>query len=225
LDAASGKEIASLKIGGFPDAVLYDPGRHLAYIPTALDGRLWVIGLVGQGDNTILESVPTQQGARTGAVDLKTGRIYLPTAEYAPPTEPGKRPQPKPGFCGVWGAGLSASATTPIAIERAEPARMPSSAVWPSGAPGNACSAIRIESGSPMPQSAAAPMKASGAASAGAAASLRRAAAQVAPTMPSGLPTASASTAPQNTRRASAEPTSPASDTPAAVKAKSGSTT
>jgi DNA-binding beta-propeller fold protein YncE len=97
LDAASGKEIASLKIGGFPDAVLYDPGRHLAYIPTALDGNLWVIGLTGKDSNTIVESVPTQQGARTGAVDLKTGRIYLPTAKYAAPAEPGKRPQPTPG--------------------------------------------------------------------------------------------------------------------------------
>ena len=96
LDAASGKELASLKIGGFPDAVLYDPGRHLAYVPTALDGKLWVIGLTGMQSNAIVESVPTQPGARTGAVDLKTGRIYLPTAEYGP-LEPGKRPQPKPG--------------------------------------------------------------------------------------------------------------------------------
>jgi DNA-binding beta-propeller fold protein YncE len=96
LDAASGKELASLKIGGFPDAVLYDAGRHLAYVPTALDGKLWVIGLTGKESNAIVDSVPTQQGARTGAVDLKTGRIYLPTAEYGP-MEPGKRPQPKPG--------------------------------------------------------------------------------------------------------------------------------
>lgn len=96
LDAASGKEIASLKIGGFPDAVLYDPGRRQAFIPTALDGKLWVIALSGKDDNTIVDSVATQTGARTGAVDLKTGRIYLPTAAYGP-FEAGKRPQPKPG--------------------------------------------------------------------------------------------------------------------------------
>jgi DNA-binding beta-propeller fold protein YncE len=96
LDAASGRQIASLAIGGFPDSVLYDPARHLAYIPTALDGKLWVIALSGPKDNSIVESVPTQRGARTGAVDLATGRIYLPTAEYGP-LEPGKRPTPKPG--------------------------------------------------------------------------------------------------------------------------------
>jgi DNA-binding beta-propeller fold protein YncE len=84
LDAASGKEIASLKIGGFPDAVIYDPVRHVAYVPTALDGHLWAIELTGPKNNAIVASIPTQVGARTGAVDTKTGRVYLPTAEYLP---------------------------------------------------------------------------------------------------------------------------------------------
>ncbi len=42
------------------------------------------------------DSVPTQIGARTGAVDPKTGRIYLPTAEYVP-FAAGQRPTTKPG--------------------------------------------------------------------------------------------------------------------------------
>ena len=85
-----------MKIGGFPDAVIYDPSRQLAFVPTALDGTLSVIALDGTDDNTIVDTIPTQTGARTGAVDPKTGRIYLPTAEYGP-FEAGKRPQPKPG--------------------------------------------------------------------------------------------------------------------------------
>lgn len=96
LDAADGKEIASLTIGGFPDAVLYDPERHVAYIPTALDGKLNVIALSGPGNNTVVDRVPTQVGARTGAVDEKNGRIYLPAATYGP-LVPGKRPTPTPG--------------------------------------------------------------------------------------------------------------------------------
>jgi DNA-binding beta-propeller fold protein YncE len=96
LDAASGKEIASLKIGGFPDAVIYDPVRHVAYVPTALDGHLWAIALAGPNNNTIVASIPTQVGARTGAVDTKTGRVYLPTAEYLPMT-PGQGFKTKPG--------------------------------------------------------------------------------------------------------------------------------
>lgn len=97
LDAANGKELASIKIGGFPDSVLYDPKRHLAMIPTALDGNLWVISLAGKDNNTLVQTVPTQIGARTGVADPKTGRVYLPTAEYVLPVPPGQRPTTKPG--------------------------------------------------------------------------------------------------------------------------------
>ena len=97
LDAGSGREVASLKIGGRPDAVLYDRKRALAYIPSALSGTLAVIALSGSADNTIIDTVPTQLGARTGAVDEKTGRIYLPTAQYVLPAPAGQRPTTKPG--------------------------------------------------------------------------------------------------------------------------------
>ena len=97
LDAGSGAEIASFKIGGFPDSVLYDPERSLAYIPSALSGTLAVIALKGPAANTVIDTVPTQLGARTGAVDPRTGRIWLPTAEYQLPVPAGQRPTPKPG--------------------------------------------------------------------------------------------------------------------------------
>ena len=97
LDAANGHEIDSLPIGGFPDSVLYDPQRQLAYVPTALDGQLNVIALSGAHNNQIIDKVPTQIGARTGAVDPKTGRVYLPTAEYILPVPAGQRPTTKPG--------------------------------------------------------------------------------------------------------------------------------
>jgi DNA-binding beta-propeller fold protein YncE len=97
LDAATGREIANFKLGGFPDAVLYDARRGLAYIPSALTGTLAVIALAGKDDNTLIDTVPTQTGARTGAVDPKSGKIYLPAAQYGSPTPPGQRPAPKPG--------------------------------------------------------------------------------------------------------------------------------
>lgn len=97
LDARTGAKIANLTIGGFPDAVIYDPARKVAYIPTALDGKLNVIALAGPSNNTIVERVPTQVGARTGAVDPKTGKIYLPTAEYKLPVPKGQRPTTIPG--------------------------------------------------------------------------------------------------------------------------------
>ena len=97
LDAASGKLIAKFKVGGFPDAVIYDAKRKLAFVPSALGGNLSVIALDGPANNTIIDTVPTQLGARTGTVDPKTGRVFLPTAEYNLPVPAGQRPSTKPG--------------------------------------------------------------------------------------------------------------------------------
>jgi DNA-binding beta-propeller fold protein YncE len=97
LDAATGRQIARLAIGARPDAVLYDPARRLAYIPSGGTGTLAVIALSGKADNTVIDTVPTQIGARTGTVDPKTGKIYLPVAQYLSPTPAGQRPTPKPG--------------------------------------------------------------------------------------------------------------------------------
>ncbi len=97
LDAASGKDLATLKIGARPDAVLYDATRGLAYVPSGMTGTMAVIALSGPRDNSVIDSVVTQVGARTGAVDEKTGRIYLPAAQYVLPVPQGQRPTTKPG--------------------------------------------------------------------------------------------------------------------------------
>jgi DNA-binding beta-propeller fold protein YncE len=97
LSAVDGRVIASLPIGAGPDAVMYDPKRHIALIPSGRTGTLAVIALDGSKDNTVVDTVTTQLGARTGAVDPKTGKVWLPTANYAPPAQPGGRPTTVPG--------------------------------------------------------------------------------------------------------------------------------
>jgi DNA-binding beta-propeller fold protein YncE len=97
LDAASGRELASIQIGAGPDAVIYDPTRSLVYIPSGLTGTLAVIALSGKSNNTLIDTVATQVGARTGTVDPKTGKIYLPTAQRLSAPVAGQRPAPKPG--------------------------------------------------------------------------------------------------------------------------------
>jgi DNA-binding beta-propeller fold protein YncE len=97
LHAGSGKPIATFSVGGFPDAVIYDPERKLALVPSALGGTLSVIALSGVGDNTIIDTIPTQLGARTGAVDPENGKVYLPTADYVLPAPAGQRPKTRPG--------------------------------------------------------------------------------------------------------------------------------
>ncbi|MFO1013590.1 MAG: hypothetical protein U1E50_07485 [Caulobacteraceae bacterium] len=82
--AGTGQELASYPVGRFPDAVIYDAKHKLAFVPSAVGGQMIVIN-VGLGTQpSLAETVATAPGARTGAVDEKTGRVYLPTADYNP---------------------------------------------------------------------------------------------------------------------------------------------
>jgi DNA-binding beta-propeller fold protein YncE len=81
--AADGKVIAPhLPIDRKPDAVIFDAGNKDFYIPCGRDGTLAVISESNDNLLTVRESVSTAVGAHTGALDSKTGRLYLPTADY-----------------------------------------------------------------------------------------------------------------------------------------------
>jgi len=96
VDAGSGKVVATPAIGAGADAAAYDPELGLAFSSNG-EGTLTVIRQEGPGRYTVLEQVPTKRGARTMALDEKTHRIYLPTAEFGPapaPTPESPRPRP-----------------------------------------------------------------------------------------------------------------------------------
>jgi YVTN family beta-propeller protein len=97
VDAASGKTMGKLPVGSGPDAVIYDPVRKLAFVPAGRDGTLTVISAATHGKVAVVQTLATLSGARTGAVDAKTGKLYLPAAKMGPPAQPGGRPQPLPG--------------------------------------------------------------------------------------------------------------------------------
>jgi hypothetical protein len=81
--AADGKVIAPhLPIDRKPDAVLFDAANKSFYIPCGRDGTLAVISESNDGALSVRASVSTAVGAHTGALDSKTGRLYLPTADY-----------------------------------------------------------------------------------------------------------------------------------------------
>jgi YVTN family beta-propeller protein len=94
-DPASGKVVATAKIGEGPDAAGYDPAKGWVFSSNG-DGTLTIVG--GSGDKyAVLQNVETHRGARTMALDEKTHKIYLPMAEYE--TGAGaqqKRPPMKP---------------------------------------------------------------------------------------------------------------------------------
>jgi hypothetical protein len=84
LDAKTGAELQTVPVGAGADAVIYDPTTKRAFVPSAIDGILTVVVVNGPRDVQVLERVPTQIGTRTGAIDPKTGTLYLPTARFGP---------------------------------------------------------------------------------------------------------------------------------------------
>ncbi len=83
LHAADGTSAgAPIAIDRKPDAVMFDPLRRRFFIPCGQDGSLIVIAESPDHGLTAVASIKTAVGAHTGAIDPKTGLIYLPTADY-----------------------------------------------------------------------------------------------------------------------------------------------
>jgi hypothetical protein len=97
VDTGDGHVVARLPIGRGPDAVLVDEARQRAFIPCGGSGTLVVLAIGDMDHVHVAGIIPTQVGAKTGAIDPRDGRIYLPSATFAP-AEPGARHgKPIPG--------------------------------------------------------------------------------------------------------------------------------
>jgi YVTN family beta-propeller protein len=98
-DAKAGKLIATVAIGEGADGAGFDPGSGLAFSSNG-EGTLTVVS--EKGGKFEVATVATERGARTMAIDTRTHKIYMPTADFAPAAaasgdkKPG-RPRPVPG--------------------------------------------------------------------------------------------------------------------------------
>lgn len=106
LNADTGKEVASLKIGGGPDAVIYDSQRKLAFIPSGDAGELDVISVANPARISVVQRVKTQEGTRTGTLDPTTGRLYLMAFKPVPGAKGGERAPRLPGSFEVLEVGF-----------------------------------------------------------------------------------------------------------------------
>jgi DNA-binding beta-propeller fold protein YncE len=78
VDARSGRVVDTHPIGPGVDATEFDAARGLVYFSSGGgDGSLWVFHQEAPDTYTLVEQVPTQPGARTMALDRKTGRVFL----------------------------------------------------------------------------------------------------------------------------------------------------
>lgn len=94
LDADSGKILKTFPIGARNDAAKFDPGTKLAFASQG-DGTLAILREDSASEFTQMETVATEFGARTMAVDEKTHRLFLPSADFAP-TAPATKETPNP---------------------------------------------------------------------------------------------------------------------------------
>jgi DNA-binding beta-propeller fold protein YncE len=95
LDEKTGKLVTTLAAGEGIDASGFDPATQLGF-GSAGAGNLTVIHENADGTFAVVATVPTQARARTMAVDLKTHKIYLSTAEFgAVPAVTAENPRPR----------------------------------------------------------------------------------------------------------------------------------
>jgi hypothetical protein len=95
IDARSGRQLGTAVIGGGVDGVAMD--HHVA-LASCGEGVLSLVRLNERGIPELAESIPTQRGARTLALDPATRRVFLVTADFgAAPAATAERPHPRPG--------------------------------------------------------------------------------------------------------------------------------
>jgi DNA-binding beta-propeller fold protein YncE len=98
VDTGSGKVVATVPIGEGVDANGFDPDSGDAFASCG-DGTLTVARAQAPDKYVVAQTVATQRGARTMALDEKTHAIFLATAQFGPPPSPtAENPRPRPSL-------------------------------------------------------------------------------------------------------------------------------
>ncbi len=95
-DLGDGHQLAKVTIGEGPDAAAVDVARGLVFSSNG-EGSLTVVHADSRTHYTVAQTLATQRGARTMALDPVTRRIYLATADFGPPpAATPEQPHPRP---------------------------------------------------------------------------------------------------------------------------------
>jgi DNA-binding beta-propeller fold protein YncE len=94
LNADTGAVILTEPIGDHVDAAAFDPQTKMVFLSNG-DGTINVFHEDSPDTLGVLETIRTQAGAKTVALDTKTHRLFLPVAEYE--ASEGKKRSIKPG--------------------------------------------------------------------------------------------------------------------------------
>jgi len=114
MDSVTGKVVGSVPIGDRVDANAFDPGTQFAFSSNG-DGTVTVAHEESPDKLIVVQTLATERGARTMALDPKSHRIYLASAKYEPqaaatPDAPQQRPKIIPGSFKILVYGMDKAA-------------------------------------------------------------------------------------------------------------------
>ena len=96
MDSQTGKVLAQVPTGSGTDGAVFDTSTRSA-ISSNGEGTLTVVKEVKPGRFDVVQTVPTERGARTITIDPKSHHIFVTTAEYGPaPAATTENPRPRP---------------------------------------------------------------------------------------------------------------------------------
>jgi DNA-binding beta-propeller fold protein YncE len=99
LNADNGKVVDKQPIGEKVDASAFDPETGLVFCSNG-EGTVTVLHQDGPDKYEVVETVKTQPGSKTMALDAKTHKLFLPAAKFKPAVG-GGRPTMEPGTFSV----------------------------------------------------------------------------------------------------------------------------
>lgn len=95
LNSETGAVVAQVPIGKRVDGLVFDPKSKLAFSSNG-EGTVTVVQEISANEFKVVETIKTEIGARTIAIDPKTQHIFLSTAQYGtPPAATAENPNPR----------------------------------------------------------------------------------------------------------------------------------
>lgn len=91
VDAENGKIIAKVPIGQGADATMFDPETGNIFTSCG-DGTVTVVHADGDDKYSVAETIKTKARSKTMALDAKTHKLFLPSADFKPSGQPKGRP-------------------------------------------------------------------------------------------------------------------------------------
>ncbi len=96
VDSEKGNIIAQVPIGKRVDGVVFDPELKMAFSSNG-EGSITVVQEVSANEFKVVETIKTEPGARTIALDPKTHHVFVSTAQYGEtPAATAENPNPRP---------------------------------------------------------------------------------------------------------------------------------